>query len=191
MPALMGKRLASSHGQSARHLRGLPLQFQAGKRSPTTVCSPSPEAIASVPGDSYAGRLRCLAISRDYRFNSRSACFCGSSRTRHLRGLPLQFQAGKRSPTTVCSPSPGAIASVPGLEFVLPQRALAISGDYRFRFTGYRFTLDGATPKPPRGERNSSSIAPCPRESAHKGPGVLNHRANEPSMTICALLCPR
>ncbi|ENO18866.1 hypothetical protein HMPREF9004_0536 [Schaalia cardiffensis F0333] len=33
------------------------------------------------------------------------------------------------------------------MEFVLPQRALAISRGYRFRFTGYRFTLDGVTPK--------------------------------------------
>lgn len=105
----------------------------------------------------------CLAISGDYRF---------------------KFQERLLLWLVEDSPSPGTTASVPGDSYAGRLRCLAISG-------GYCFTLDGDTPKPPRGERNSSSIPSPLRESAHKGPGVLNHRANEPSMTICALLCPR
>ena len=132
-----------------------------------------------------------LAISGDYRFSSRRARDHLRQSARHLRRLSLQFQA---IPTLVvygASPSLGTTASVPGMNGEGDFFALAISRGYRFKFTGYCFTLDGDTPKPPRGERNSSSIPSPLRESAHKGPGVLNHRANEPSMTICALLCPR
>ena len=71
---------ASAHGQSSRNL-------------PWPTASPSPGAIASVPGLEFVLPQRALAISGDYRFSSRSACFCGSSRTRQL---------------------PGTIASVPG-----------------------------------------------------------------------------
>ena len=61
----LGVRLATA---GARHLRGLPLQFQERLLLWLVEDSPSPGATASVPGDSYAGRLRCLAISRGYCF---------------------------------------------------------------------------------------------------------------------------
>ena len=147
----------------------------------------------------------CLAISggyrfsprgyrfspRGYRFSSRLGVHLATAGARHLRGLPLQFQERLLLWLVEDSPSPGTTASVPGVNGEGDFFALAISGGYRFSSRGYCFTLDGATPKPPRGERNSNSIPSPLRESAHKGPGVLNHRANEPSMTICALLCPR
>lgn len=125
--------------------------------------------------------------------------------TRRRRKMPLprgnassHGQSPRNLPWPTASPSPGAIASVLGAIASVPGVngegdffALAISGGYRFKFTGYRFTLDGDAPKPPKGERDFGQCTAPLRESAHKGPGVLKRRANEPSMTICALLCPR
>lgn len=170
MPAPMGNRLAISHGLLPRHLRGLSLQsqglslqFQAWSSSCHSGRSPSPGITASIPGALASVARRGLAISGGYRFSSRGEWRGRLLRARHLRGLPLQFQAIPTQVVCGASPSPRAIASL----------------------------STASPPKPPRGERNSSSIPSSLRESAHKGPGVLNHRANEPSMTICALLCPR
>ena len=85
---------------------------QAPCQLPWAIGSPSPGTTASVPGGQEITYDSLLAISGGYRFSSRRFLRWSSTVPRHLRGLPLQFQAIPTQVVCGASPSPGAIASL-------------------------------------------------------------------------------